>query len=329
MSKTSPAPVIDVLLGPNDRRELLERDVREGLTATPKRLATKWHYDEEGSRLFSAITELPEYYLTRRERAILEERAGEIAAASGADTLVELGAGTSTKTRLLLDAFRARDSLARIELLDVDETTLRASAARLSEEYPGVEVRGVVGDIERHLGALPREGRRMVAFLGSSIGNLDPSERAVFLAALRRTMSPGETFLLGADLVKDPARLVAAYDDAAGVTARFSLNILNVVNAGLGADFDLARFRHVPRWDAAREVIDVRLRSFENQRVRIEALDLDVDFAEGEELHTEISSKFRRDGVERELAAAGFEPAEWWTDRDGDFAVSLSGIPGE
>jgi L-histidine N-alpha-methyltransferase len=324
MSKTAALPAIDVLLGPNDRRELLERDVREGLAAAPKRLATKWHYDEEGSRLFSAITELPEYYLTRRERAILEERAGEIAAASDADTLVELGAGTSTKTRLLLDAFRARDSLARIELLDVDEATLRASAAKLADEYPGVEVRGVVGDIERHLGALPQEGRRMVAFLGSSIGNLDPSERAVFLAGLRGTMSPGETFLLGADLVKDPARLVAAYDDAAGVTARFSLNILNVVNRELDANFDLARFRHVPRWDAAREVIDVRLRSLEDQRVRIEALDLEVDFAEGEELHTEISSKFRRTGLEQELAAAGFEPAEWWTDRDADFAVSLS-----
>jgi L-histidine N-alpha-methyltransferase len=324
MSKTAALPAIDVLLGPNDRRELLERDVREGLTATPKRLATKWHYDEEGSRLFQAITELPEYYLTRRERAILEERAGEITAASGADTLVELGAGTSTKTRLLLDAFRARDSLARIVLLDVDETTLRASAAKLADEYPGVEVRGVVGDIERHLGALPREGRRMVAFLGSSIGNLDPAERAVFLAALRGTMSPGETFLLGADLVKDPARLVAAYDDAAGVTARFSLNILAVVNRELDANFDLSRFRHVPRWDAEREVIDVRLRSLADQRVRIEALDLDVEFAEGEELHTEISSKFRRAGIERELAAAGFEPAEWWTDRDADFAVSLS-----
>jgi L-histidine Nalpha-methyltransferase len=324
MTKTAALPEIDVLLGPNDRRELLEHDVREGLAATPKRLATKWHYDEEGSRLFSAITELPEYYLTRRERAILEERAGEIAAASGADTLVELGAGTSTKTLLLLDAFRARDSLTRIELLDVDEATLGASAAKLADEYPGVEVRGVVGDIERHLGALPQEGRRMVAFLGSSIGNLDPSERAVFLAGLRGTMSPGETFLLGADLVKDPARLVAAYDDAAGVTARFSLNILNVVNRELDANFDLSQFRHVPRWDAAREVIDVRLRSLEDQRVRIEALDLEIDFAEGEELHTEISSKFRRTGLEQELAAAGFEPAEWWTDRDADFAVSLS-----
>jgi L-histidine Nalpha-methyltransferase len=324
MSKLAAAPAIDVLLGPNDRRELLERDVREGLSDTPKRLATKWHYDEEGSRLFSAITELPEYYLTRRERAILDERADEIAAASGADTLVELGAGTSTKTRLLLDAFRDRGSLARIVLLDVDETTLRASAAKLADEYPGVEVHGVVGDIERHLGALPRDGRRMVAFLGSSIGNLNRDERATFLPALRRTMEPGETFLLGTDLVKDPARLVAAYDDAAGVTRMFSLNVLNVLNRELDGNFDLTKFRHVPRWDAAEEQIDVRLRSLADQTVRFEVLDFEVDFAEGEELYTEISAKFRRAGVERELAAAGLELREWWTDRDADFALSLS-----
>ncbi len=324
MSKLAALPAIDVLLGPNDRRELLDRDVREGLSDTPKRLATKWHYDEEGSRLFSAITELPEYYLTRRERAILEERAGEIAAASGADTLVELGAGTSTKTRLLLDAFRDRGSLARVVLLDVDETTLRQSAAKLADEYPGVEVHGVVGDIERHLGALPKEGRRMIAFLGSSIGNLNQAERATFLPALRRTMRPDETFLLGIDLVKDPARLVAAYDDAAGVTRNFSLNVLSVLNRELDGNFDLERFRHVPRWDAAEEKIDVRLRSLADQTVRFEALDFEVEFADGEELYTEISVKFRRTGIEGELRTAGFEPTEWWTDRDADFALSLS-----
>ncbi len=322
--KIAAPPAIEVLLGPNDRLDLLERDVREGLSDSPKRIATKWHYDEEGSRLFGAITELPEYYLTRRERAILEERAGEIAAASGADTLVELGAGTSTKTRILLDAFRARGSLERFVMLDVDEATLRTSAAKLADEYPGVELHGVVGDIERHLGALPRGGKRMIAFLGSSIGNLNAAERTTFLAALRRTMDPGETFLLGTDLVKDPARLVAAYDDAAGVTRKFSLNILNVLNNELGGDFDLSRFRHTPRWDATEEVIDVRLRSLADQTVRFEALDFEVDFADGEELYTEISAKFRRSGVEQELAAAGLELREWWTDRDTDFALSLS-----
>jgi L-histidine N-alpha-methyltransferase len=324
MKQTATLPAIDVLMGPDERCALLERDVRVGLAATPKRLPPKWHYDEEGSRLFAAITELPEYYLTRRERAILEQRADGIAALSGADTVVELGAGTSMKTRLLLDAFRARGLLARIVLLDVDETTLRASAARLAEEYPDAEVRGVVGDIELHLGALPREGRRTVAFLGSSIGNFIPVERAAFLRELRTTMHPGETFLLGADLVKDPDRLIAAYDDAAGVTRRFSLNLLSVLNNELGADFSLGRFQHVPRWDAGRELIDVRLRSLVDQRVHFAELDLDVDFAEDEELHTEISAKFRREGLERELTEAGLELREWWTDPDGDFAVSLS-----
>ena len=318
------APVVEVLLGSEERRAALERDVRYGLTATPKRLPPKWHYDAEGSRLFAEITRLPEYYLTRAEREILAARAGEIAAISGADTLVELGAGTSEKTRLLLDALRDAGRLQRIVLLDVDEETLRGSAERLGEEYPGVLVHGVVGDLEEHLEALPRSGRRLVAFLGSSIGNFEPPERAGFLVRLRAAMRPGESFLLGTDLVKDPARLHAAYDDAAGVTPRFSLNLLAVLNRELGADFDLARFRHVPRWDRERELVDIRLRSLAAQRVRIGALGLEVDFAAGEDLHTETSGKFRRAGVERELREARFALGEWWTDAAGDFALSLS-----
>ena len=324
MTETAAAPSIDVLLGPQNRQAALEHDVREGLTATPKRLPPKWHYDEEGSRLFSLITELPEYYLTRCEREILEARAGEIAVASGADTLVELGAGTSQKTRLLLDAMRDAGSLRRIVLLDVDEATLRTSSAQLAEEYPGVAVCGVVGDIQRHLGELPRGGCRMVAFLGSSIGNFLPKERAEFLAALYAAMEPGETFLLGADLVKDPERLVAAYNDAAGVTARFSLNLLSVLNKELGADFELACWEHLPRWDPERELMDIRLRSLAEQTVTFQTLGLEVRFAESEELHTEISAKFRREGLERELIEAGLGPREWWTDGGGDFAVSLS-----
>ena len=324
MTETAAEPRIAVLLGPQDRQAALERDIREGLTATPKRLPPKWHYDEEGSRLFSLITELPEYYLTRCEREILEARAGEIATASGADTLVELGAGTSQKTRLLLDAMRDASSLRRIVLLDVDEATLRQSAAALAEEYAGVEVCGVVGDIQRHLGELPTGGRRMIAFLGSSIGNFLPQERGEFLAALYASMEPGETFLLGADLVKEPERLLAAYDDAAGVTARFSLNLLSVLNKELRADFDLACWEHMPRWDPGRELMDIRLRSLAEQVVRFPTLDLEIRFADSEELHTEISAKFRREGLEAELAEAGLEPRAWWTDEAGDFAVSLS-----
>jgi dimethylhistidine N-methyltransferase len=312
------------LLGPEDRRRALERDVREGLAETPRRIPPKWHYDEEGSRLFDEITRLPEYYLTRREREILAAQAGEVASVSGADTLVELGAGTSEKTRILLDALRAAGQLRRIVLLDVDEATLRASVERLRADYPEADVRGIVGDLERHLGDLPREGRRLVCFLGSSIGNFDVERRPSFLRALREAMAPGESFLLGVDLVKDPARLAAAYDDAAGVTARFSLNLLSVLNDELGADFDPARFEHVPRWDSERELMDIRLRSLGPQRVRIPALGLEVDLAEGEELHTEVSAKFRRETLEAELRAAGFEPRAWWTDEAGDFGLSLS-----
>ena len=318
------APVVEVLLGPEERRAALERDVREGLTATPKRLPPKWHYDAEGSRLFGEITRLPEYYLTRAEREILAARSDEIAAVSGADTLVELGAGTSEKTRLLLDALRDAGRLERVVVVDVDEETLRASAARLVREYPGAAVHGVVGDLEQHLSELPRDGRRLIAFLGSSIGNFEAAERAAFLRRLHGAMEPGESFLLGTDLVKDPARLHAAYDDAAGVTPLFSLNLLSVLNLELDADFDLAGFRHVPRWDPERELVDIRLRSLAAQRVRIRALGLEVDFAEGEELHTETSGKFRRGGVEHELREAGFELREWWTDEAGDFALSLS-----
>jgi L-histidine N-alpha-methyltransferase len=319
------APVVEVLLGPEERRAALERDVREGLMATPKRLPPKWHYDAEGSRLFGEITRLPEYYLTRAEREILAARSDEIAAVSGADTLVELGAGTSEKTRLLLDALRDAGRLERVVVVDVDEETLRESAERLAREYPDAAVHGVVGDLEEHLDALPRQGRRLVAFLGSSIGNFEAPERAAFLCRLRETMEPGESFLLGTDLVKDPARLHAAYDDAAGVTPRFSLNLLSVLNRELDADFDPARFRHVPRWDPERELVDIRLRSLAPQRVRIGALGLEVEFAEGEELHTETSAKFRREGVERELRDAGFALRECWTDEAGDFALSLSG----
>ncbi len=318
------APEIEVLLDADERRAALERDVREGLTATPKRLPPKWHYDEEGSRLFDEITRLPEYYLTRAERTILAGHGPDIATRSGSDTLVELGAGTSEKTRLLLDAMRDLGTLRRIVLLDVDEATLRVSAAALADEYPGVEAIGLVADLERHLGLLPRRGRRMVAFLGSSVGNFEPDARAALLSDLRAALEPGEAFLLGTDLVKDPARIVAAYDDPQGVTARFSLNLLSVLNRELGADFELSRFRHVPRWDPERELVDIRLRSLAEQRVSFSALDLEVAFAEEEELHTEVSAKFRREGVERELVEAGFELREWWTDPAGDFGLSLS-----
>lgn len=304
--------------------EALRRDVRHGLAQTPKTLPPKWFYDSVGSELFDQITRLPEYYPTRAEAQILRARAAEIAAASGADTLVELGSGTSEKTRMLLDALRDQGSLRRFIPFDVDSTVLLAAGAAIEKEYPGVEITAVCGDFEEHLGKIPTVGRRLVAFLGSTIGNLTPGPRAQFLASVSESMQPGDTLLLGTDLVKDTDRLVRAYDDAAGVTARFNRNVLAVVNRELAADFDLDAFDHVARWNADEERIEMWLRSTRAQRVHIAALDLEVEFAEGEEMMTEVSSKFRRSGVDEELAAVGLRRTHWWTDEAGDFGLSLS-----
>jgi L-histidine N-alpha-methyltransferase len=315
---------VDVHLGPDDLARALEADVRAGLGTTPKSLPPKYFYDDRGSELFDAITRLPEYYPTRTERGILVDRAADVVGATKATTLVELGSGTSEKTRLLLDAFTAAGILERFVPFDVSEGTLRESASAIAREYPGVEVHAVVGDFEHHLTSIPRGGTRVVAFLGSTIGNFAPGPRATFLAEIAAALEPGDAFLLGTDLVKDPSRLVAAYDDAAGVTADFNRNVLRVVNRALDADFDPEAFAHVARWDADAEWIEMRLRTDAPQDVTVGALDMDVRFAAGEELRTEISAKFRRAGVEAELAAAGLRLAEWWTDPAGDFALSLS-----
>jgi L-histidine Nalpha-methyltransferase len=315
---------IDVHLSPDDLEAALRADVAGGLTAIPKALPPKWFYDDRGSALFDAITRLPEYYPTRREREILSREAAEIARLAAADTLVELGSGTSEKTRLLLDAWTASGRLRRFAPFDVSETTLRQASAAVAGEYVGIDVHAVVGDFEHHLDQLPTGGRRCIAFLGGTIGNLVPIERGCFLADLRHTLAPGDSLLLGVDLVKDRERLIAAYDDAAGVTAAFNRNVLAVINRHLDADFEPERFQHIALWDAEQEWIEMRLRASDAMNVHLAALDLDVSFAADEELRTEVSAKFRRPGVEQELAAAGFALARWWTDAAGDFAVSLS-----
>ncbi len=324
MTGVAPSVRVDVHLGPEDLTGALRRDARAGLVATPKVLPPKWFYDEEGCRLFEAITRLPEYYPTRTEAAILEATADEIARRTGADTLIELGSGTSEKTRRLLDALAANTTLERFAPFDVSEPTLRDAAVAIEREYPGIEVHAVVGDFERHLDRLPRGGRRLVAFLGSTIGNLDPVARATFFTEIARSLEPGDSFLLGTDLVKDIARLEAAYDDSAGITAAFNRNVLNVLNRELDADFASDRFSHVAKWVEREEWIEMRLRSEIDQRVHLRALDLDVHFGAGEEMRTEISTKFRRAMVATELAAAGLELTEWWTDPAADFALSLS-----
>jgi L-histidine N-alpha-methyltransferase len=325
MTFTSSSRVrVDVHLGPDDLARSLAHDALVGLTATPKDLPPKWFYDERGCELFDAITRLPEYYPTRAEAAILTGCAPEIADATGADTLVELGSGTSEKTRLLLRALSEAGTLRRFVPFDVSEPTLRDAAVAIEREIPDLEVHAVVGDFERHLARLPGGGRRVVAFLGSTIGNLAPEPRATFLAGVAAGLAPGDSFLLGTDLVKDPARLEAAYDDAAGVTAAFNRNVLTVLNRELDADFDPARFEHVACWQSDDEWIEMRLRAIEPTSVRVEGLDLDVEFTTGEEMRTEISAKFRREKVEAELAGAGLSVTHWWTDPANDFALSLA-----
>ncbi|OBA58748.1 dimethylhistidine N-methyltransferase [Mycobacterium sp. 1100029.7] len=302
----------------------LRRDVLDGLQSTPKTLPPKWFYDSVGSDLFDQITRLPEYYPTRAEAEILRASSAEIASSSEADTLVELGSGTSEKTRLLLDALHGRGSLRRFVPFDVDASILSTAAAAIQEEYAGVEIKAVCGDFEEHLGEIPGGGRRLFVFLGSTIGNLTPGPRAEFLRALAEVMRPGDSLLLGTDLVKDVGRLLRAYDDSAGVTARFNRNVLAVVNRELDADFDVEAFAHVARWNADEERIEMWLRTDRPQQVRIPALDLTVEFAAGEEMLTEVSSKFRPGGVSAELAGAGLRRVRWWTDAAGDFGLSLA-----
>lgn len=322
-----PVPVRHVLTA-EQRTEHLARDVREGLSSRPRALTPRCFYDARGSELFERITELPEYYQTRTERSILTEHAADIAKLSAADTLVELGSGASVKTRLLLDGLRDAGSLRRYVPVDISESALEGAVRALRPDYPDVGMYPVVADFERHIGddldITPRSGARLVAFLGGTLGNLVPPDRGRFLARVRGGLGPGDTLLLGADLTKSPDRLLAAYDDAAGVTAEFNRNALRVVNRELAADFVPERFGHVAHWDAGREWIEMRLRADRDHTVHIARLDLTVGFAAGEELRTEISAKFRRDGLTAELAAAGLAVLSWWTDPAGDFALTLA-----
>jgi L-histidine N-alpha-methyltransferase len=321
---TEGAVEVHSYLGPGDERTLAD-DVLDGLTRPLKELPPKHFYDARGSELFDAICELPEYYQTRTERLILETNADDIVARTGAVELVELGSGSATKTRVLLDAMAAAGTLRRYVPVDVSATTVHAVAELFAEEYAGLSVHGVVGDFERHLSKLPVPvGPRLVPFLGGTIGNFPPGSRRRFLRGLGKILGDDGHLLLGTDLVKDPRIIEAAYDDSAGVTAQFNLNVLHVLNRELGANFDVDAFEHVAFFDREREWIEMRLRATEPQQVRVEALDLDVAFAAREELRTEISAKFTVDRLRADLAAAGLELVELYTDPDELFAVSLA-----
>lgn len=313
-------------LGPNDERTLAD-DVLDGLTRPLKELPPKHLYDARGSELFDQICELPEYYQTRTERLILERNADAIVEHTGAVELVELGSGSATKTRVLLDAMARAGTLARYVPVDVSASTVHAVAELFAEEYPGLQVHGVVGDFERHLGHLPAPaGPRLVPFLGGTIGNFPPGSRRRFLRSLSKTLHPDGFLLLGTDLVKDPSVIEAAYDDSAGVTAQFNLNVLHVLNRELEADFDVSSFEHVAFYDRKQEWIEMRLRATTPQHVRVEALDLDIDFANREEMRTEISAKFTTQRLRADLAAAGLDLVETFTDPDELFAVSLARV---
>jgi L-histidine N-alpha-methyltransferase len=317
-------PALDVHLTAADADAALRADARRGLTASPKVLSPQWLYDARGSELFEQITALPEYYPFPAEREALTLHADAIARAAAADTLVELGSGSSSKTPVLLDALDRAGTLRRYVPVDVSPSALEDAVPALVEAYPGLDVHGVVADFTRDLRSVPRDGRRLVALLGGTVGNFEPGDRQVFLAALADALDPGEAFLVGTDLVKDEATLVAAYDDAQGVTAAFDLNILSVLNRVLGADFDRSGFDHLAVWVPQSSRIEMRLRARRAMRVRVPELDLEVDFAEGEEMRTEISTKFTRERIRDELAAAGFSHDGWFTDPQDRFALSLA-----
>ena len=303
-------------------RDDLVRDVQGGLGADRKWLPPRWFYDERGSELFEAITRLPEYYQTRTETAILKEAAADVIACVRPEAMVELGAGSAAKTRLLIEA-GVRDRLSCFVPFDISEAFLQQTARSLAADFPGLAVYAVVGDFSMHLDRVPRHGRQLVVFLGSTIGNFDDEPRRQFLGRVRQLLEPRDAFLLGVDLVKDDAELVAAYADAASVTAQFNLNVLRVLNRELGADFDVGAFEHVATWNRERSRIEMYLRARTRQRVSIPLAGMVVDFASGEAVLTEISVKFTPESIQRELAASGLGLARWYTDPRERFALSL------
>lgn len=318
------AATFDVRLPEDWYHGALADEVRTGLASTPKQLSPRWLYDDRGSELFDRITRLPEYYPTEAEREALVRSAAEIATITGATTVAELGSGTSDKTQTLLDAFVAHGTLRRFVPFDVSEQTLRDAARMLAERYRGLQVHGVVGDFHHHLAAIPNDGVAVLCFLGSTIGNFPPDERARFLDGVAAWMTDETWFLLGVDLMKPVDRIMAAYNDTEGVTAEFTANVLHVLRRELGADVDVDAFEHVGLWDPVHHRVDLRLRSARAQVVPIPGAGIVAEFGEGEELHVEISTKFTVEQIADELAVAGLDASHVWTDPRGDVALLLA-----
>ena len=302
----------------------LEEDVRRGLTASRKHLPPKYFYDERGSRLFEGICKTPEYYPTRTEKALLESAAGRIIEQVSPRDLVELGPGSAYKARVLLDAMQKAGLLYRYVPVDVSPEIVERSARALTSAYPGLEVQAVIGDFLEHLDKIPDGRRRLVIFLGSTIGNLERAQAVEFVRGVAGAMTPGDAFLLGADLVKDPAVLHAAYNDAEGLTEAFNRNILQVVNHHLDADFRLDSFRHVAFYNAEKRRVEIYLESERDQTVVVKGLDLEVRFRKGERIHTEYSQKYTRESVEDLLRDGGMRPMSWFTDPREWFGLALA-----
>ncbi len=320
----TPSITLDTHLPPGWAEGAMRDDITRAFSRTPKVLPPMWLYDDRGSELFDRITRLPEYYPTEAERAILASRSSDIARRTGARTVVELGSGTSDKTRSLLDAFWATGQLERFVPFDVSAATLVDAAHMLADRYRGLKVQAVVGDFTRHLQHLPSGPDRMVAFLGGTVGNFYAEERRAFLGAVADSLGAGEWLLLGVDLLKPIDRILDAYNDSALVTDAFIKNVLLVINDAFGADFDPDLFDYVPFWDGREERVDMRLRSETSQSIRLTGLDLDVELAAGEEIRVEISTKFRPDRLAAELVDAGFAVDQLWTDDRADFGLLLA-----
>ncbi len=306
-------------------RARMAAEVRAGLSRRPlPELPSKYFYDDRGSDLFEQITRLPEYYQTRTEERLLDEIAMSVTRAVRPREVCELGSGASRKLRRVIEAGRALGTLEQCTLLDISANVLRASVALLELDYPGLRVRGVPGDFLRDLEALGPGGGRLVLFLGGTIGNLHPDHEVPgFLGAVARQLAPGDALLVGLDLVKDERRLHAAYNDAAGVTAEFNRNILNVVNARLGADFEPAAFDHVAFYDPGPAWIEMRLRARRDMHVRIPAAELTLDLRRGAEIRTEISCKYTRQTFDARLHATGLTLEAWHADSEALFAAAL------
>ena len=307
----------------------LADDARSGLTSPPRSLPPKHFYDDVGSQLFDRICELPEYYLTRTERALLEHNADAIVERAGfPDELVELGSGMARKTGLLLSAMTRRAPSVRYVPIDIAESALEASARALLDLHAGLSVCAVVGDFQHELPAIRRvpgaPSRRLFAFLGSTIGNLDERAAPQLIAAVAAEMREGDSFLLGVDLAKDRAVLERAYDDAAGVTARFNRNVLTICNRELGADFDVDAFAHEAPFVQAHSRIEMHLRARSPQRVHLRELEMTISIAPGESILTEISRKFTRASVEATLEQGGMRLLSWMTPDDSAFALALA-----